>query len=215
MRCSEPRYNLQQVHPARASCSISDMNQLAELARLIENLVRLGTIAEVDVAKVRVRVKSGDITTTWIPWLALRAGTSKEWDPPTVSEQVVLLSPSGVLAQGVALVGLFSDANPANGDREGLHRRTYPDGAVVEYDFVAHVLRATLPEGGVTDLVSTGGINIKGPINHTGDYTQTGNQHVTGTVNVSDDVIAADISLRKHRTKGVVRGTAVSDEPTP
>lgn len=191
------------------------MNQLAELARLIENLVRLGTIAEVDVAKVRVRVKSGDITTTWIPWLALRAGTSKEWDPPTVSEQVVLLSPSGVLAQGVALVGLFSDANPANGDREGLHRRTYPDGAVVEYDFVAHVLRATLPEGGVTDLVSTGGINIKGPINHTGDYTQTGNQHVTGTVNVSDDVIAADISLRKHRTKGVVRGTAVSDEPTP
>ncbi len=215
MRCSEPRYSLQQVHPARASCSISDMNQLAELARLIENLVRLGTIAEVDVAKVRVRVKSGDITTTWIPWLALRAGTSKEWDPPTVSEQVVLLSPSGVLAQGVALVGLFSDANPANGDREGLHRRTYPDGAVVEYDFVAHVLRATLPEGGVTDLVSTGGINIKGPINHTGDYTQTGNQHVTGTVNVSDDVIAADISLRKHRTKGVVRGSAVSDEPTP
>ena len=191
------------------------MNQLAELARLIENLVRLGTIAEVDVAKVRVRVKSGSITTNWLPWLALRAGTSKEWDPPTVGEQVVLLSPSGVLAQGVALVGLFSDANPANGDREGLHRRTYPDGAVVEYDFVAHVLRATLPAGGVTDLISTGGINIDGPINHTGDYTQTGNQHVTGTVNVSEDVIAADISLRKHRTKGVVRGTAVSDEPTP
>ena len=191
------------------------MNQLAELARLIENLVRLGTIAEVDVAKVRVRVKSGDITTTWLPWLALRAGTSKEWDPPTVGEQVILLSPSGVLAQGVALVGLFCDANPANGDREGLHRRTYPDGAVVEYDFVSHVLRAILPEGGVTDLVSTGGINIEGPINHTGDYTQTGNQHVTGTVNVSEDVIAADISLRNHRTKGVTRGTAVSDGPTP
>ena len=140
------------------------MNQLAELARLIENLVRLGTIAEVDVAKVRVRVKSGSITTNWLPWLALRAGTSKEWDPPTVGEQVVLLSPSGVLAQGVALVGLFSDANPANGDREGLHRRTYPDGAVVEYDFVAHVLRAILPDGGVTHLVSTGGIHIDGPI---------------------------------------------------
>lgn len=197
------------------------MNQLAELARLIENLVRLGTIAEVDVAKVRVRVKSGSITTNWLPWLALRAGTSKEWDPPTVGEQVVLLSPSGVLAQGVALVGLFSDANPANGDRAGLHRRTYPDGAVVEYDFVAHVLRAILPDGGVTHLVSTGGIHIDGPITHNGDYThsgaytQAGDQHVTGTVNVSEDVIAADISLRKHRTKGITRGSAVSDGPAP
>ena len=191
------------------------MNQLAELARLIENLVRLGTVAEVQVQPPRVRVNTGNITTTWLPWLALRAGTSKEWDPPTVGEQVVLLSPSGVLAQGVALVGLFSDANPANGDREGLHRRTYPDGAVVEYDFVAHVLQATLPEGGVTNIVSTGGINIDGPITHTGDYTQTGNQHVTGTVNVSEDVIAADISLRNHRTNGVTRGSAVSDGPTP
>jgi len=191
------------------------MNQLAELARLIENLVRLGTVAEVQVQPPRVRVNTGNITTTWLPWLALRAGTSKEWDPPTVGEQVVLLSPSGVLAQGVALGGLFSDANPANGDREGLHRRTYPDGAVVEYDFVAHVLQATLPEGGVTHLFSTGGINIEGPITHNGDYTQTGNQHVTGTVNVSEDVIAADISLRNHRTKGVTRGTAVSDGPTP
>jgi phage baseplate assembly protein V len=191
------------------------MNQLAELARLIENLVRLGTVAAVQVQPPRVRVNTGNITTIWLPWLALRAGTSKEWDPPTVGEQVVLLSPSGVLAQGVALVGLFSDANPANGDREGLHRRTYPDGAVVEYDFVAHVLQATLPEGGVTNIVSTGGINIDGPITHTGDYTQTGNQHVTGTVNVSEDVIAADISLRNHRTNGVTRGSAVSDGPTP
>ena len=191
------------------------MNQLAELARLIENLVRLGTVAAVQVQPPRVRVNTGNITTIWLPWLALRAGTSKEWDPPTVGEQVVLLSPSGVLAQGVALVGLFSDVNPANGDREGLHRHTYPDGAVVEYDFVSHELRAILPDGGVTHLVSTGGIHIDGPITHNGDYTQTGNQHVTGTVNVSEDVIAADISLRNHRTNGVTRGTAVSDGPTP
>jgi phage baseplate assembly protein V len=63
------------------------MNQLAELARLIENLVRLGTIAEVDVAKVRVRVKSGSITTNWLPWLALRAGTLRNGTrPPSASK---------------------------------------------------------------------------------------------------------------------------------
>jgi phage baseplate assembly protein V len=202
------------MRPARVSRNISGMNNLAELARLIENLVRLGTVAEVQVQPPRVRVKTGTLTTAWLPWLALRAGSSKEWDPPTIGEQTVLLSPSGVLAQGIALVGLFSDANPANGDREGLHRRTYPDGAVVEYDFVAHVLRATLPEGGVTHLISKGGIHIEGPINHKGNYTQEGDQQVTGKVTVTEDVIAAGISLVNHRTKGITRGSGISDGPT-
>lgn len=189
------------------------MNQFAELARLIENLVRLGTVADVQVTPPRVRVQTGALTTAWLPWLALRAGTAKEWDPPTVGEQVVLLSPSGVLAQGVAVTGLFSDENPANGDRTGLHRRTYPDGAVIEYDFHAHLLRAELPEGGVSHLVSTGGINIVGPINHQGDYTQQGDQHVTGTVTVSDDVIAAGISLNSHPHGGVQAGNSLSGGP--
>lgn len=199
---------------ARASCSISGMN-IADLARLLENIIRFGTIEAVQMQPPRVQVKSGNITTAWRPWLNLRAGADREWDPPTIGEQVVLLSPSGNLAQGVVLTGLFSDLIPANGDRDGLHRRTYRDGAVIEYDSIAHRLRAILPEGGITDLISTGGINITGPINHVGDYTQQGNQAVTGTVTVSEDVIAADISLRNHRTKGVTPGPGVSLEPTP
>ncbi|WP_252275479.1 phage baseplate assembly protein V [Pseudomonas subflava] len=152
------------------------MNQFAELARLIQNLIRLGTIAEVDVAAARVRVESGNLTTAWLPWLALRAGTSKEWDPPTEGEQVLLLSPSGLLTQGVALVGLFSEANPANGDREGLHRRTYPDGAVIEYDSIAKHLRATLP--GSAEVTAAGDISLtsggKIKIAATGDVFITG-----------------------------------------
>lgn len=202
------------MRPARASRSISGMN-IADLARLLENIVRFGTVEAVQMQPPRVQVKSGNITTAWRPWLNLRAGADREWDPPTIGEQVVLLSPSGNLAQGVVLTGLFSDLIPANGEREGLHRRTYRDGAVIEYDSIAHRLRAILPEGGITDITSTGGINITGPINHVGDYTQQGNQAVTGTVTVSEDVIAADISLRNHRTKGVMPGPGVSLEPTP
>lgn len=178
------------------------MNDYAELARLIENLIRLGTIAEVDLVKARVRVQSGDLLTGWLPWVAPRAGADREWDPPTVSEQVVLFSPSGQTANGIVLVGLFSDQIPANGDRAGLHRRTYADGAVIEYDSQAHRLRAILPSGGITDLTSPGGINIIGPINHQGDYTQQGNQNVTGRVTVSDDVVAAGKSLVHHKHTG-------------
>lgn len=163
------------MRTARARRSISGMN-IADLARLIENIVRLGTIAEVQMQPPRVKVKSGTLTTTWLPWLALRAGADREWDPPTTGEQVVLLSPSGHLAQGLVLTGLFSDLIPANGDRDGLHRRTYRDGAVIEYDSIAKHLRATLP--GTAEVTAVGDISItsggKIQIAATGDVVITG-----------------------------------------
>lgn len=189
------------------------MNSLAEINRLLENLIRFGTIAEVQHVPPRVKVQTGGMLTTWLPWLAWRAGESREWDPPTVNEQVLLLSPSGQLANGVAVTGLFSDLITANGDRAGLHRRTYADGAVVEYDSVAHHLVATLPDGGTTELISTGGIHIVGDITHEGDYIQTGNQNVTGLVTVTQDVIANGISLVKHVHDGVMSGPGKTGAP--
>ena len=131
---------------------------IADLARLLENIVRFGTVEAVQMRPPRVMVKSGHIKTAWRPWLNLRAGADREWDPPTLGEQVVLLSPSGNLAQGVVLTGIFSDLIPANGDREGLHRRTYRDGAVIEYDSIAKHLRATLP--GTAEVIAEGDIDV-------------------------------------------------------
>lgn len=201
------------MYPSARSAILGAMNDLATLARLIENLVRFGVVAAVQMTPPRVRVKTGALTTTWLPWLAVRAGADREWDPPTAGEQVLLISPSGQLGNAVVLTGLFSDSAPANGNRAGLHRRTYSDGTVIEYDSVAHHLNATLIAGGTTNLVSTGGITIVGPIIHQGDYTQTGNQTVTGKVTVSDDVVAAGISLVKHLHGGVLPGGAKTGVP--
>lgn len=191
------------------------MNDFAALSRMLENLIRLGVIAAVQMEPPRVQVKTGTLTTAWLPWLALRAGADQEWDPPTEGEQVILFSPSGQLANGIVVTGLFSDHIPANGNRAGLHRRTYSDGAVIEYDSVAHHLNAALPNGGTSSLVSKGGINIIGPINHQGDYNQTGNQNVIGRVDVSEDVVAAGVSLVNHLTPGVKQGTDQSGRPLP
>ena len=193
--------------------TIGAMNDLATLARLIENLIRFGTIAAVQMQPPRVQVKTGTLTTAWLPWITLRAGADREWNPPTVDEQVLLFSPSGQLGNGVALTGLFSDQIPANGDREGLYRITYRDGTVIEYDSVAHHLNATLTDGGTTNLISTGGINIVGNITHQGDYTQAGNQNVTGKVTVSVDVAAAGISLVKHAHGNVMPGGSKTGKP--
>ncbi|OEC72706.1 baseplate assembly protein [Pseudomonas sp. AP19] len=191
------------------------MNDFAALSRMLENLIRLGVIAEVQMEPPRVKVKTGELTTAWLPWIAPRAGTDQVWDPPTEGEQVMLFSPSGQLANGVAVTGLFSDHIPANGKRAGLHRRTYADGTVIEYDSIAHHLNATLVGGGTTNLISKGGINIVGPITHQGDYTQTGNQNITGRVDVSDDVVAAGVSLVNHLTSGVKQGGDQSGRPIP
>ena len=195
------------------NATIGAMNDFAALSRMLENLIRYGVIAAVQMDPPRVQVKTGSLTTAWLPWLALRAGADQEWDPPTEGEQVILFSPSGQLANGVVLTGLFSDHIPANGNRAGLHRRTYADGAVIEYDSALHHLNATLPDSGTTSLVSKAGINIIGPINHQGDYNQTGNQNVVGLVTVSEDVVAATISLVKHLHGGVLVGSAKTGKP--
>lgn len=189
------------------------MTNIATLSRLLENLIRFGIVAEVQMQPPRVRVQTGDLLTAWLPWIALRAGLDQDWDPPTENEQVILFSPSGQLANGVALTGIFSDEHVANGDRAGLHRRTYRDGAVIEYDSVAHHLRAVLPEAGTTELISQGGIHIVGPIIHEGDYTQTGNQIITGKTTVSEDVVAAGISLVNHLHGDVKAGPDQSGKP--
>lgn len=177
------------------------MNPIAELRRRLDNMLRLGTIAELDHAKALCRIKSGSITTGWLPWLSLRAGTTKRWCPPSLGEQCIVFSPSGELAQGIALVGIYSSSNPAPGSAANLDRTTYPDGAVIEYDATAHRLRAQLPAGGQAELITSGGINIVGDIT------------LTGTLTASVDVIANSISLVEHVHGEVMPGSANTGAP--
>ncbi|MDR6585675.1 phage baseplate assembly protein V [Herbaspirillum frisingense] len=65
---------------------------LSELVRAIPNLIRIGKIAEIRADKVRVRL-SPSLLTTWLQWVALRAGDVVDWCPPSVGEQVIVLSP--------------------------------------------------------------------------------------------------------------------------
>jgi len=116
------------------------LHSAAELLRLIHNLIRLGTIAEVDHEAARVRVKSGELLTAWVPWLTARAGTTRDWNPPTVGEQAVVFSPGGDTANGVAVPGIYQNAHPAPSNKPELIGRWYPDGTRTEYDHENHRL---------------------------------------------------------------------------
>lgn len=121
------------------------------MERQIAEIAMVGTVEAVDFDKTRVRVKLGDTNTRWIPW-AQRAGRVRQWNPPGIGEQVLVISPNGNRDLALCICGInyHDKASPFDsGDRHG-HR--YDDGGEVTYDQAAHELAAKLPEDGVAKI---------------------------------------------------------------
>lgn len=165
------------------------MQELIELSRKVANLIRLGTVVEVYYATARCRVASGGVLTAFLPWVSVRAGSTREWNPPTVGEQVILLAPSGELAGAIVLTGLYSTSNAAPSTSPDVHHVSYPDGAEIEYDHATHVYRITLPADARIEITAPGDVHVNG------------------------DVIADGISLKNHVHSGVVAGAANTGVP--
>lgn len=182
------------------------MTDTPEILRLIGDLIRIGTIAEVDLKAARCKVTVGEITTPPLPWLAPRAGSSRVWSPPSIGEQVILLCPEADIALGLVVTGLFSDQNPAPAS-EDIMLLTFCDGAALTYDPGAHRLSASLPAGGAARIHAPGGIEIEGNVRISGTLS------VTGLMDSNEDVKAAGISLKDHRHGSVAAGSAVSGAP--
>lgn len=127
---------------------------LPDVLRKLENLVRTGTIAEVrhELPGALVRVRTGKNVTDWRPYHELRAGNTRTWNPPTVGEQVTLLSPGGDLAGALVIGGIHQNDHPAPSTDPNKTVTVYPDGATVSYDHAAHALAITLPAGGTADI---------------------------------------------------------------
>lgn len=90
--------------------------RVTELERRIGAQSRTGTIAEVDAATgvARVRLQDGDVPflTDWLAWEELAAGANKTHNPPSVGQQVKVVSESGDLHDATIQASVNSDANP-------------------------------------------------------------------------------------------------------
>lgn len=174
----------------------------------LSELIRLGTIASVDLGARRCTVLYGDeddedggATTPPIRWLAFRCGDTRVWSPPTVGEQAVVLCPDGQIGAAIALTGIEQDAFPL--PAAGLANLIeFKDGARIGYDPEAHVLTAVLPGGGSAIIEAPGGLTIRGDVT------------VEGKITASEDVLAGDISLKNHKHGNVQAGTAQTGGPT-
>ena len=138
---------------------------LSDTLRRLANLIRIGTIKKVDYSKAKARVEIGDLCTDWLPWITARAGGNVSWHPLDIGEQVIVLSPSGDLSQGVILPALYKgDVISSNSD---VHKLLYKDGSSIEFDRGSGVLNINVKgdvivkaDGSVT--VDASSVNLAG-----------------------------------------------------
>jgi len=129
---------------------------IAEIERRLSNLIRLGKVDQVDygISPPKARVWIGDAAkqsgflTEWLPWFGLSAGDDRSCTPLDVGEQVMVLSPSGELNQGMIMRGIFQTAHPYPVTSPDKHHAAYKDGAVVEYDRLTHTYKINIPTDG-------------------------------------------------------------------
>lgn len=192
--------------------------QISEILRLLRNLIRIGTVSEVNLDDALCRVDTGLNTTGWLHWLSARAGKTRAWNAPSVGEQVLILCLGGELDTGFVLPGIFSDDNPApSASADALHW-SFPDGAVIEYEPETGALTATgiqtatikaavkilfdSPEVECTALLKTAQLEVTQGATMKGDVTHSGGKLSSNGVVVDD-----------HDHGGVQRGGSRTDGP--
>ncbi|EPI2105999.1 phage baseplate assembly protein V [Providencia rettgeri] len=107
---------------------------ITELERLISNILRVGIVEEIDLAKKVCRVRTGENLTDWIMFGADRAGEGRSWWAPSIGEQVLIGAIGGELSTAFILCSLYSFTHDAPSHSAEAMHKTFSDGAVIEYE---------------------------------------------------------------------------------
>ncbi|MDA0782416.1 MAG: phage baseplate assembly protein V [Proteobacteria bacterium] len=127
--------------------------EVTELDRRLSNLIQVGTVLEADYPNAKLKVKIGDITTDWLPWLTMRASNDTTWWSPEIGEQVMVLAPSGELKQAVILSAIYQNAHPAIDDNDDVSKTVYKDGTITRYNRDTHVLTVDVNKDGKVEII--------------------------------------------------------------
>lgn len=115
---------------------------LADLNRQVINLVRIGSIEQVDHenATLRVRCSESGLLTGWIAWPAEIGRNYRRWRPLAVGQQVIVNAPHGELEQAFVVGLLFTGSvGPPSQDPE-VDKWLFNDGTAIEHNNATGVL---------------------------------------------------------------------------
>ncbi|HHP4689723.1 phage baseplate assembly protein V [Acinetobacter baumannii] len=150
----------------------------ADINRRLENLIRFGTIKTVNPSKPipLVTVDLEDIVTPEIRFFNARSGDDSTWDPPSLDEEVMVISPCGEIGPtSVVFYGLYNNEHPSPSDELNKKIRVFSDGCIISYDIATHHLSAILPPTGTIEVTANGGVTV----NANGGVTVNANDGLT------------------------------------
>lgn len=156
---------------------------LVDMNRRMNNVMREGRVTDVDPETGLAIVDAQGGKSPPSPWLQ-RAGSIRDWDPPTPGERVILLSPGGDISRSMILPGGYSQQYGQPHNKLGEARRQI--GAASDtFSGSQRVIEAQL-------IILRGTVQIEGPgLTHNG-------------VNVGDT----------HKHTDVMTGGALTGLPT-
>lgn len=143
--------------------------QRSDQARRVENMLSVGTIAEVDDAGGRLRLSISGRLTNWIPYPATVGRNCTVWQPARVGTQVLAACPSGDPANAVVAQMLYSNSVPRPEQSSNIDVIKFNDGTTVQYDSGAGILTIIAPK-----VVIKGDVEVDGAITATGSIIDSG-----------------------------------------
>lgn len=179
---------------------------LAELQRLINNIVSFGTISQTKSAdgKALARVKVMDRETDFLPVVSFSNSFKKHFIPVRVGEQVVMFSPFGEASGGFVIRSIFNkSAKEPAAANEHTEVVEYEDGTVITYDTKAKELKINASDK-ITIIckaatVTADTVDITATTTNTGDVTINGNLSVSGDVSSSGTISDSKGDLTNHQ----------------
>lgn len=151
--------------------------KVAEIDRRMSNMFRHGTVHSVDPAKqtVRLNIGQGDdgpLLSPPIPYGQI-AGALKVHTPPSVGQQMTMMSPSGDPQQSVAMPFTWSNQNQSPSQSPNENVITY-GGATIKLDGNG----LSISKDGVTVSISGNGVTITGgAVKHDGKSIGKDHKH--------------------------------------
>lgn len=94
--------------------------RMVETDQRMARVMLPGKVKVVDAENYRLRLviaqdeDGGEVLSPWVKWQSGSAGKVRDWSPPEEGEEMLLLSPSGVIGSGSrAMFGTFDEEHPA------------------------------------------------------------------------------------------------------
>lgn len=154
--------------------------RIAQLERLLQNIVVIASITETDFQNLKVRCVAGDLDFGWLDWPCEVGKNFKAWRPLRVGTQVIVTSPGGDTTQGKITSMLYTDALAAPSTDEDVDLIQFNDGAKVEYnsksgDMTVWAVGNMIHKANKLMIYEAKGHRFYGPVEQTGgDMTSDG-----------------------------------------